>query len=591
MATTAYVTTAVAAATIADASTTAKGKIQLAGDLGGTGSTAAAPIITDNAITTAKILNNSVTDAKISGVILGIHGGTGIDNNGKSITLGGNLLTSGSFATTLTTTAETNVTLPVAGTLATLAGIETLTNKSLTSPALTGTPTAPTALSTDNGITVATTAFVKTAVTSGTPDASTTAKGKIQLAGDLGGTGSTAAAPVITDNAITTAKIINNSVTDAKISGVILGIHGGTGIDNNGKSITLGGNLLTSGSFATTLTTTAETNVTLPVAGTLATLAGIETLTNKSLTSPALTGTPTAPTALSTDNGITVATTAFVKTAVTSGTPDASTTAKGKIQLAGDLGGTGSTAAAPVITDNAITTVKILNGAVTDAKLATIITAGKVANSATTATNLNVASSIVLRDASGNFSAGIITAALAGNAATVTTIPVLSGDVTNAANVVTIVANAVKTDKINVNAVTYAKIQNVTAARLLGNPTATAAVPSEIMVGTGLNLSTAGTLTAVPGSISITKKIAAYTVTSSDYTILCNTTGGGFTLTLPAATTSTGVILVIRKTDNSANVLTLSESILASETESFTTLNYIKTIRIQSDGANWYQID
>lgn len=64
-------------------------------------------------------------------VIAGQYGGTGVNNNGKTITLGGNLTTSGAFATTLTVTATTNVTLPTTGTLATLAGTETFTNKTI----------------------------------------------------------------------------------------------------------------------------------------------------------------------------------------------------------------------------------------------------------------------------------------------------------------------------------------------------------------------------------------------------------------------------------------------------------------------------
>ena len=71
---------------------------------------------------------------------------------------------------------------------------------------------------------------------------------------------------------------------------------------------------------------------------------------------------------------------------------------------------------------------------IVDTKLATISTAGKVANSATTATSANTANAIVARDASGNFSAGIITASLSGNATTATTSTnfsgSLSGDVT-----------------------------------------------------------------------------------------------------------------------------------------------------------------
>ena len=51
------------------------------------------------------------------GVIAGAYGGTGVANTGKTITLGGNLTTSGNFALTLTTTAATSVTLPTTGTL------------------------------------------------------------------------------------------------------------------------------------------------------------------------------------------------------------------------------------------------------------------------------------------------------------------------------------------------------------------------------------------------------------------------------------------------------------------------------------------
>jgi hypothetical protein len=60
--------------------------------------------------------------------------------------------------------------------------------------------------------------------------------------------------------------------------------------------------------------------------------------------------------------------------------------------------------------------------AITDTYLATIATAGKVSNSATTATNANTASAIVARDASGNFSAGTITASLTGTASSATNI-------------------------------------------------------------------------------------------------------------------------------------------------------------------------
>jgi hypothetical protein len=69
------------------------------------------------------------------------------------------------------------------------------------------------------------------------------------------------------------------------------------------------------------------------------------------------------------------------------------------------------------ITAGAIVNADInASAGIVDTKLATISTALKVSNSATTATNANTASAIVARDASGNFSAGTITASLTGNA-------------------------------------------------------------------------------------------------------------------------------------------------------------------------------
>ena len=86
-------------------------------------------------------------------VIDGAYGGTGVANTGKTITIGGNLTTSGAHTTTLTTTANTTLTLPVTGTLATLAGTETFTNKTLTAPVIativnSGTLTLPTSTDT-----------------------------------------------------------------------------------------------------------------------------------------------------------------------------------------------------------------------------------------------------------------------------------------------------------------------------------------------------------------------------------------------------------------------------------------------------------
>jgi hypothetical protein len=63
-----------------------------------------------------------------------------LNDAARTVSLGGNLTTANSFTTvganslSFTTTAPTSLTLPTTGTLATLAGTETLTNKTLTSP-------------------------------------------------------------------------------------------------------------------------------------------------------------------------------------------------------------------------------------------------------------------------------------------------------------------------------------------------------------------------------------------------------------------------------------------------------------------------
>lgn len=90
---------------------------------------------------------------------------------------------------------------------------------------------------------------------------------------------------------------------------------------------------------------------------------------------------------------------------------------------------------------------------------------------------------------------------------------------------------------------------------------------------------------------AISTIIASYTATIFDYTILCNNNSGPFQLTLPSASSTSGKIYVIRKTDETANLLTISPALKLTESTAISSLDYPKTMRVQSNGTDWYIID
>jgi hypothetical protein len=116
-------------------------------------------------------------------------------------------------------------------------------------------------------------------------------------------------------------------------------------------------------------------------------------------------------------SGATSGTITLTPTAVAGTTTLTLPATSGTLITSGDTGTVTST----MILDGTIVNADINAAAgIVDTKLATITTTGKVANTATTATSANSANAIVSRDASGNFSAGTITASLNGNANTAT---------------------------------------------------------------------------------------------------------------------------------------------------------------------------
>ena len=144
---------------------------------------------------------------------------------GGALTTAGAHTLSGAFASTFTFTAGTSVTFPTSGTLAT-------TSQLVTPAALTKTD--------DTNVTLT-----------------------------LGGSPTTA--------------LVNAASLTLGWTGTLSGTRGGTGVNNGASTITLGGNLTTSGAFATTFTMTAGTSVTFPTSGTLATTATASGIVNSGL--------------------------------------------------------------------------------------------------------------------------------------------------------------------------------------------------------------------------------------------------------------------------------------------------------------------
>ena len=361
-------------------------------------------------------------------------------------------------------------------------------------------------------------------------DADATTKGKLQLAGDLTGTAAspsiatgaitstkiadgTIATADIANDAITTAKITDANVTDAKIAGVS-GSKVTGNISGNAANVT-GTVAVANGGTGATTASAALTNLGAQASANLS--------TDMTADATSLTKYPAVSTIKDyVDNSVAAATIA-----------DATTSLKGKIQLGGDLAGTGTTAAAPVISDNAITTVKITDANVTTAKLATnAVTTAKITDANVTTAKLadNSVTTVKITDAN------VTTGKLADDA--VTTIKITDANVTTAKladNVVTtlkITDANVTTSKLADNAVTTVKITdaNVTTAKLADNAVTTLKITDANV--TTAKLANGSVTTAKIADASVTNAKIAETITIAN--------GGTGATTASAALTSIG---------------------------------------------------
>jgi len=103
-------------------------------------------------------------------IVAPTYGGTGVNNGASTITVGGNLEFSGAYATTITVTDATSVTMPTTGTLATLTNTETLSNKTITNSSIGSVSPSTAAFTTltANGATTLTANTASTSYTTGT---------------------------------------------------------------------------------------------------------------------------------------------------------------------------------------------------------------------------------------------------------------------------------------------------------------------------------------------------------------------------------------------------------------------------------------
>lgn len=103
-----------------------------------------------------------------------------------------------------------------------------------------------------------------------------------------------------------------------------------------------------------------------------------------------------------------------------------------------------------------------------------------------------------------------------------------------------------------------------------------------------LSWSTAPFTPAGAGSLlAISTKLANYTVTTSDSTLLGNATAGDMTFTLPSAASASGYVFTFKKVDATANTVTVSGAQNIDGMASYVITTQYASMQIQSNGVTW----
>jgi hypothetical protein len=116
------------------------------------------------------------------------------------------------------------------------------------------------------------------------------------------------------------------------------------------------------------------------------------------------------------------------------------------------------------------------------------------------------------------------------------------------------------------------------------------ATANEVGIGTSSPNSVLHVVGSVSKSISDVKT-ANYTATATDHTILCSAASGAITITLPAASGIAGRIYVIKKTNASSGVNSVTVDGNGSETidgSASINLSCKSSVMLQCDGSNWH---
>lgn len=111
---------------------------------------------------------------------------------------------------------------------------------------------------------------------------------------------------------------------------------------------------------------------------------------------------------------------------------------------------------------------------------------------------------------------------------------------------------------------------------------------NNVLVSNGTNWTSGA---APAHTLTVVAKTANYTATSTDDVINCDSSGGAFTITIPAASSNSGKVLMIRKTDSTVNnfvAVTAADNIDGVGTYNLSA--QYSFVQIVSNGTTWVKI-